>query len=214
MTKLWIRNDDILVHSKQHAAREFSRFKYQHELICTSELLWHTPAILTTEIQDFPECIQYVKEEAAAGRMNPQLHGLNHIDYASLPKQHCKADLQQAIEWMQVNLNVTPTHWYTPFGAGADERGKHLKDIAASLDMKLVAVSNGHNEIRNVSATKEISCIINELRDGKSFVDIMKENAATLIHWWQSGSKLERLVECAKHGSYANATVFNRKLFK
>src|SRR3990167_8760569 len=120
---LLVRDDDILVHSREFAGREFDRFKGAHELLCQAPgKLLHAPAILVSEIQDFPQCIEYVQTETIAGRMQPELHGYKHIDYASLSIDEVREHLQKCIEWYYSTFNMFPSKWSIPV------RREHIKN--------------------------------------------------------------------------------------
>src|SRR3990167_1209096 len=212
---LLVRDDDILVHSREFAGREFDRFKGAHELLCQAPgKLLHAPAILVSEIQDFPQCIEYVQTETIAGRMQPELHGYKHIDYASLSIDEVREHLQKCIEWYYSTFNMFPSNWYTPFGAGADSRGFFLNDIAKEFELTLYAVDTQSNEIKSVKASRQIEHTMRDLRAGMSFNEYCTRYEDTMWHWWARGSRINRLVEIAKYGSWNDASVFNKDLFK
>jgi hypothetical protein len=98
----------------------------------------HVPAILAREIQEFPECVEYVKAETAAGRMLPEIHGWEHKDYASLAISEIIVELHRAKDYVQRTFDYNATVWYTPHGAGADHRGAHLRDAAYECGLTLV----------------------------------------------------------------------------
>lgn len=214
MSILKVRDDDILVHSRQYKAREFDRFKDKHEVICKSDKLLHVPAILVSEIQDFPQCVNYVKSETIAGRMHPELHGYKHVDYAALAEFEVIEHLEQSLEWFTQTFNFLPTKWYTPFGAGVNAQGIHLVEIAKRFNLTLVGVYGAHNEYPEVQVSKELTTIMREIREGKSFNQICLENEDTMYHWWARGSRLERLVEVSIYGSWSDAAIFNKELFQ
>ena len=212
---LLVRDDDILVHSREFNGREFDRFKGAHDLICQAGgKLLHAPAILVSEIQDFPQCIDYCKAETDAGRMQLELHGYQHVDYASLSPAEVSEHLDKSLEWFNLTFNKLPTRWYTPFGAGADERGAFLNDISSAFGLTLYGVDTERPQSSGVKITQQITHTVRDLRNGLSFDDLCSVRDDTLYHFWQRGSKLERLVEVAKYGSWADAAIFNKALFK
>ena len=143
INKIRIRDDDVLVDSRGRAGGEFQRFKGFHNMVCMDTRHFiHVPAILVTEIQSFPECIEYVRYETANGRMEPEVHGLHHKDYATLTASTIVEELTEAKQWIQKNLGWTPTIWYSPHGAGADARGAHLKLAAEEAGLTLVTCEN------------------------------------------------------------------------
>lgn len=137
--KIRIRDDDVLVTSSGRKGKEFERFRGFHNTVCSDLVHFvHIPAILVTEIQQFPDCIEYIKAETAAGRMEPEVHGLHHVDYAALPIAEVVDQLLEAKAWIHNQFNWLPTKWYSPHGAGADARGAHLKTAALSAGLELI----------------------------------------------------------------------------
>lgn len=142
--KIRIRNDDVLVDSSgRHKGKEVGRFRGFHKLVCQDlRHFIHVPAILVKEIQEFPDCIEYIKAETAAGRMLPEIHGWEHKDYAALTPEAIVIEISAAKGFIQDQFNYTPKFWYSPHGAGADVRGAHLKWAAEELGLTLVTCEN------------------------------------------------------------------------
>lgn len=182
-----IRDDDVLVTSSSFTGKEFARFRGFHNMVKEDPKHFiHVLAVLTTEIQAFPECIDYIKEETAAGTMFPEVHGLHHIDYASLPYAETVAQLSEARQFIIDRFNYTPTVWYSPWGAGADERGSHLRAAAMDAGLNLVTCkgmiqpSDLIKDIRTTSDPKELI----QRWEGKEI----------LRHWWEgSGALMESI---------------------
>ena len=199
-----VRDDDILVHSSSYED-ELGRVKQVHEWICeVPDQMIHIPTILVTEIQDFPECIEWLKQETQEGRVIPEIHGLSHKDYGGLSSKEVILELEECIEWIYNTLGHRPTRFYTPWGAGADERGSHLKEDAASLQLELVTCER-------ITKMTGRNGVIRRMMEGtdNSFLD----DHEIFTHWWQGGSRLKRIVEVLKHGSWEEAKRFNKKLF-
>lgn len=132
-----VRDDDVLLRSS-NGTDSFKRFRRVHETICSVPTrLLHVPTIITDEIGEFPEAIEYIRQETAAGRMHPELHGFEHIDYGKLTKEEVKLHLSRAACWFKVQLDYLPTKWYTPWGANQP----HLKEAAKELNLTLVDTS-------------------------------------------------------------------------
>lgn len=189
--KIRIRNDDVLVHSSRFDGREFSRFKGYHEIICQDlEHFEHVPAILTTEIQDFPECITYIKSETACGRMTPEVHGLHHIDYAKLSHDEVVDQLYEAKNFIIEKFNHTPTVWYSPWGAGEDKNGSHLRGAAMAVGLNLVTCANiiaPSRMLADVRAAKK------GLLTKQQVLDIW-EGREILRHWWSGVGALNEII--------------------
>ena len=139
VNKIRIRDDDVLVGSRGRSGKEFDRFRGFHNMVLMDPRHFiHVPAILVREIQSFPECVEYVKQETAAGRMLPEIHGWEHKDYAPLTTEEIVDELTKAKRFIQDTFNYTSTVWYSPHGAGADARGAHLKWAAEECGLILV----------------------------------------------------------------------------
>lgn len=197
---IYIRDDDVLLSSKGFSD-PVVRLKQIHGWICESPKLMHVPTILCKEIQDFPEAIEYVKEETLAGRMLPQLHGWEHIDYAKLTQPQIQYHLEISKFWMVDNLDVLPTRWYTPWGANAP----HLYAAAKECDLTLIDTSNR-------IVLEGPTGVLASLKKGIP-VDYLDEQEI-FLHWWQRGLRLWRLALVAKHGSWQAAAAAKPEVFK
>jgi hypothetical protein len=193
--RIRIRNDDVLVHSSGFAGREFNRFKGFHEVICQDmEHFMHVPAILATEIQEFPECVEFIKMETAAGRMFPEVHGWQHKDYAKLSAAEVTGELVLAKQFVQDTFKCYPTIWYSPHGAGADKHGAHLADAALQAGLTLVTCANMILPARIVNDVRAA-------RDGKITVEMLASKWAgkeILRHWWEGVGALNESIKFFK----------------
>jgi hypothetical protein len=165
-----VRDDDVLVHSSGYSdAEAVARFKRVHEIIVNGGGL-HVPAVLIMEILDFPEAIEFIGEETKAGRMEPQWHGMEHVDYAKKTEEEIVADIimsqLQFREWFDCKF----TKFYTPWGANA----AHIKKACDRLNVEMVDCSD---IIRCVHVNREP-----EKFRGKD-IEIM-------IHWWEGVGRL------------------------
>ena len=175
-----IRNDDVLLSSSRaEYSNAFERFKHVHEVICRSDRFLHVPAILTEEIQEFPEAIAYIQQETAQGRMKPQLHGLRHIDYGQLSEEEVSEHLLYSCGWFIDNLGYLPTKWYTPWGANQP----HLHSAAEGFNMKAIDCSNTIKFKGRYGVTQLLS-------EGKEVSYFDKQEI--IMHWW-SALDVERL---------------------
>jgi len=223
-----VRNDDILVSSSDWPD-PVKRFRQIHRWISEApEHLIHIPAILCSEIQQFPTCIEYIKEETKAGRMIPELHGFHHeIDYTARSIEECVTDLEKAINWMVKHLEVRPKTWYTPRCAGRYPRREfHTKEkyeaLVAQADrmraaadfMKLEVVSEFDNKLEGRDG------VCRHLKDGRSLEAISNSRKIAdghkeiSTHWWSRGIRLKRVIEAIKHGSWDNAMKIEPELFR
>ncbi len=200
-----IRDDDIILPSSSYE-NELDRVKQIHEWICeVPDRMIHIPTILVTEIQEFPEAVEWVRQETQEGRMLPEIHGFEHVNYAELTYETVVNQLEYCAGWIRRKFDYEPTRWYTPWGAGEDEAGAHLRPAAEAVGLTLVTC-------KNINKLNGRYGVIQELKDGRdlSYLD----NQEIFMHWWTGGSRLKRVVEVAKHGSWVAAKEANKRLFR
>ena len=197
---IYVRDDDVLLSSSSYST-PFQRFKQIHEWIEKDSRFIHRPGILVSEIQGFPECIEYVKDKLKnTEQMQPEIHGLQHIDYGKLTKEEVKRQLVICQEWFLLNLEWTAARWYTPWGASQP----HLHEAAAEVGLELVDTSK-------INKLEGRYGVVQRLKDGSP--DFL-EGQEIFMHWWSGGSRLLRVIETVKHGSWEAAAKANVELFK
>jgi peptidoglycan/xylan/chitin deacetylase (PgdA/CDA1 family) len=187
-----VRNDDVLRPSSDWKGREFERLKRIHSWI--SEFpkdFIHVPTILVNDIEQFPEAIDFVVQETAAGLMVPEVHGLDHVDYCNLPEQKIVDDLSKCIEWHDSKFGVKPTRFYTPWGGMNDKCYR----AAQSVGLRAIAVDTNWS-LENVCARLGKGGLVEDLHDREIF-----------MHWWNRGIRLKRVAMAVKYGSWAAAKV-------
>jgi len=190
---IYVRDDDVLLPSSSWGS-PFLRFKQIHEWILeVPEYVVHIPAILVTEIQGFPEAIAYIKEQTADGRMQPEIHGLEHIDYGKLSLHEVKDHLKQCTQFLLDAFDIHPTIWYTPWGANSPV----LQEAATDLGLKLTDCSN----INKLSGRYGM---VQQLKDGHDPRKFLEEKEI-FMHWWERGERLQRVLKAIKAGSWEAA---------
>lgn len=198
-----VRDDDVLIGSSSHPD-PLAEFKRVHKLICESSRLIHVPAILihhnistgSPGIVDFPGAVEFVQEKTDDGKMLPEVHGWQHIDYAKLSTAEVVDDLKRCQDFILKHFGRMATKWYTPWGANAP----HLYEAANHVELELVDCS-AINKLQGRYG------VVKRLSDGKS-IDYL-EGDEIFMHWWQGGSHLRRVVEVLKHGTWAKAVEAN-----
>jgi hypothetical protein len=206
-TMIFVRDDDVLIDSSSHKDA-FRHFKSIHEQICETPKLLHVPAILvnnvvkdgTKGLAGFPEAVEYIKSETQAGRMRPEIHGYEHVDYAKLDTETVIKHLVECQDFMWKYLEVNTTTWYTPWGANAP----HLYEAAAKVDLKLVDCSQIHKLAGRHG-------VVQRLREGHK-IDFLNDQEI-FFHWWEGGLRLKRVIEFLKHGSWYEAANANEDWF-
>jgi len=199
-----VRNDDVLMWGTPVYWKDpFARFKEVHEAIQRVDYttavkyhrVLHVPAILTTEIQEFPECIEYIGECTEKGEMRPQLHGERHIDYGSLSYEEILESLKRAKGWMENNLGVTPTIWYTPWGAGEAPGQEYMWKAAGKAGLRIITCSDvtklrGRNGLYQKLAVEKKNPL--EYLVGKEI----------FTHWYENDGRLEQVLAALKAGKW------------
>ena len=199
-----VRNDDVCFPSKSYDS-ELGRLQQIHEWICeVPDRMIHVPTILVLEIQEFPECIEWIRQETVEGRMLPEIHGLSHKDYAALTEKEIQADLNVCRDWIDYKFGHVATKFYTPWGAGADDRGAHIKPAAAAIGIEVVTCEDIDKLVGRYGVQQQ-------MMDGRDLTYM--DGREIFMHWWEGGSRLKRVVEVLKHGSWDEAKKANRKLF-
>jgi peptidoglycan/xylan/chitin deacetylase (PgdA/CDA1 family) len=202
-----VRDDDVL-NKSSGMGDEFKKLQMVHEWICeVPDTLIHVPAILVTEIQAFPEAIEFIRQETAEGRMIPEVHGLEHKDYANLTSSEIVLELEECKEWIFKNLGHKATKFYTPWGAGADERGKHIKGAASAAGLEMVTCK-GINKLNGRYG------VVQEMKNGRDIHYL--DGREIFLHWWENMTRLRRVVDMIKYGSWEEAAKSSKykKIFR
>jgi hypothetical protein len=187
-----VRNDDVLRPSSDWKGREFERLKRVHSWI--SEFpkdFIHVPTVVVSDIIQFPEAVEFVVEETKEGRMAPEVHGLEHIDYCHCTEEVITDHMNQCLEWFDKTLSVTPTRFYTPWG-GWNQR---TADIVAKSGLTTIGVDTNWS-LENVCARLGAGGLIEDIHGNEIF-----------MHWWKRGIRLKRVAMAVKYGSWAAAKV-------
>ncbi len=199
-----MRDDDVLVATRSFAS-SFERFKEIHQLIARVPQMIHVPAVIIDGgandgkgLEDYPECIEYIRTETLEGRMAPEFHAMFHVDPAKLSEQHVCEHLEEGIEWMQREFACTPERWYTPWGAD----NEMLRAAAEKYGMQLVGVDR-HWQIHRVLARQA---------DNEQPAELDGQEVS--FHWWEGGARVARLCSIVRHGSWGAAKEAERELFR
>ncbi len=189
LNKIRVRDDDVLINSSSWD-NPLGRFQQVHEWCLRSPLVMHVPSILVTEIQQFPEAIDFIKAETKRRKMEPEIHGLSHIDYAKLPTAEVQDHLKTCKDWIYQNLDYTPTKWYTPWGANA----KHLYEAAELEGLELIDCSN-------ILKMNGRFGVVQNLKDGHDPIRFLL-GKEIFMHWWEGGQRLNRIMSALVNGFY------------
>ena len=167
---LYVRDDDVLVNSEGFKDPE-GRFRGFHNEVFKHGAM-HRPAILITEILDYPDTIDFIKEKTGLGEMEPQFHGYKHIDYARVRYldilDHIQIGKRMFDRW-----GLPPfTRFYTPWGANTE----FIKMACKAENVELVDCR--HNYLP-VSFAKKDTNATPEKYNG----------VEVATHWWEKGMK-------------------------
>jgi len=192
-----MRDDDVLVRSGSFSS-PLARFQQMHEWICLCPQMIHVPTLIVEDLQEFPECVEYIRQETAAGRMLPEFHCMFHVPYSDLSVEHVTEHLVEGIEWMEENIGRTPEFWYTPWGSDQD----WLKAAAGECGLTLVGVDK-HWVVNRVTARLAAGEPVESLQ-GKEI----------MFHWWEGGCRIARLALAVNCGGWEEASKAHREFFR
>jgi len=200
MKLIRIRTDDVLVASDAMKGVEFQKWRKHHQWVLEApEYFYHVAAILCQDIQNFPEAVEYIRQEVAEGRLGLDLHGWEHIDYAKLSQEEIEPHLEQSFEFFLKTFNCLPLRWATPWGANS----KSIQKAARKYSLSVEGVTD---PVIDQGQAAQIACQANRIDPllGK----------VIMVHFWERGLKLFRIIQCAKLGSWVTAAAAFPEEFK
>lgn len=182
------------------AGAEFEKWKKHHQWVLEGpDYFFHTAAILCSEIQDFPVAIDYIKDEVAAGRLSLDLHGWEHIDYAKLTQEAIEEHLEKSFEFFLKTFNCLPFRWCTPWGGVSNNVNRAARKYSLVVEGTSDPVID---QSIAVNVVKQYNTI--EPLRGKTI----------MVHWFERGLKLYRMIQTAKYGSWSDAAEKDPDNFK
>lgn len=202
-----VRTDDVLVTSEPMQGREFQKWRKHHLwLMEAPDLFYHTPAILCRDIQGFPEAIDYIKNEQAEGRLRCDLHGWEHDPegehgkgYSFLSVKEIEDRLEKCMEWFEETLSDVPIRWLTPHGSNSPEMQEAANKFGLTIETTEPPVID----------QKVAEPIVRKYGTIKPL-----EDRVIMVHHWERGLRLFRIVQVAKYGSWKEATKAYPEYFK
>lgn len=165
-----VRDDDVLLIGRgfNHESA-VERFKVIHGIIVNAGFV-HVAALLCSSLHEFPGALEFLQEQHQNGSLIPEIHGWEHIDYATLTTDAARADLNRCIALIQAGFGYTPTKWYTPWGANAP----HLVEAAKNVGLELVDTSRTLEKPRLFTG---------KMRNAYSRA-VLSGEQEFMIHWW------------------------------
>lgn len=171
--------------------RAENRFKTIHSWI-PYEIV-HMPTILVKDIQEYPNIIEFIKEESHQKlRMFPEIHGYEHIDYSVLSETEISEHLKLCIDWFKDVLKLTPAIWAPPWG---NVGSLAMQDASRKLGLRIQGVE--------------------KTVPPKVALEILKihptANLTVLAHWWEKGHAIKRICKIVEAGSYDKASELDKE---
>ena len=184
---LRIRIDDVLVKESSCRKDPQKRFAQICRWLEQTPHIKHVPTILVEDIQKYPETIELIKLKTSQGKMFPELHGWEHVDYNKLTETEIAKHLFKSIRWFENMLGIRPTIWATPWGA----EGEKLSILAGDFGLTVEGVASCWDPGKWLNETsKQDSPIM-----GVTVMD----------HWWTTGLRLLRISAVVQHNSFSLA---------
>jgi len=200
MSVIRVRFDDVLVYSEPMKDREFQKFRKHHQwCLDMPETFYPTAAILCSEIQAFPEAVEYVRTELDAGRLYIDLHGWEHIDYTKLSQKEIEEHLDKSFEYLLKEFNCLPVRWATPWGANSESIQLACRKYGLTWEGVTDPVVDQGPASAKVHETQTVECL---------------RGKVIMVHWFERGLKLYRIVQTAKYGTWDEAAADQPELFK
>jgi len=165
-----VRDDDVFIRPS------FGKFKDTHETILDFPNALHVCAIVC-DSQWEPGVLEYIRHEKIRGKIEIQLHGWSHIDYAKRSPDEMREHMKMSFDWLHDHLWAKPTIWYTPWGAHTPL----MDEVAAEFGLTLVDCSNilQTNKLLEALHSKHRSAYIEEFR----------AHGEIFIHYWESKTR-------------------------
>jgi hypothetical protein len=196
-----VRDDDVLGDSSSWSDT-LGRFKQVHEwIVDAGPRMIHIPCIVVDDLKQKPDAIRFVREETKKGRMIPEVHGKEHIDYKQLPKEEIIEHLNYCKDFIFHEFGRVPRRFMTPWGANAP----HIYDAAFECGLALVDCSD-------ICKLQGEHSITRRLMDGEPVSNFF--GYEIFMHYWEGGARLARVCQTVKWGSWEEAKKHNKELFK
>lgn len=179
---LRIRDDDIGL-----PGTDIDKLKKVHETLCSVSGLIHIPTIIGCGLDK--ELNKFLREEYEEGRLIPEVHGWEHIDYGKLPAKEIEKHLKLTIEAVTEATGYTPTKFYTPWGANTPE----IQRAATGARLEVVDCSDIHQLRKMGPALRS--------RHYEEYCKSYKDHGELMIHFWEgfcwkTPEKMIRYLEC------------------
>jgi len=165
-----VRDDDVFIRPS------FGKFKETHETILDFPNAIHVAGIICDSPWE-PEVLEYIRHETVRKKIEIQLHGWQHIDYAKLTKDEMRGHMKMSFEWLHDHFWVKPTIWYTPWGAHTPV----MDEVAAEFNLALVDCSN------ILQTNKMLEALRSKHRG--AYIKGFREHGEVLIHYWESKTR-------------------------
>jgi peptidoglycan/xylan/chitin deacetylase (PgdA/CDA1 family) len=180
--------------------RELQKFKKHHQwCLKAPSLFYPTAAILCSEIQAFPEAVDYVRSELDAGRLYIDLHGWEHVDYAKLPLETIEEHLDKSFEYLIETFGCLPIRWATPWGSNSEA----IETACRKYSLLWEGVEDTVIDQGPAMALVKEAGTLAPLRD-----------RVIMVHWFERGLKLYRIVQTGVHGTWEEAVKAHPELFE
>lgn len=190
-----IRFDDVLWQSGDPKldGKELDRFKL-HLKWCQDLDVILAPNIICTELQKFPAAIEFLNNAVTNDeRMTLDLHGWDHGPYAPRTEDECMEHLERSLAWFDKHLEgVTPTRWVTPHGAYT----RAMENAARRAGMTIETTADPVVDQREADKILRVTRDLSKLND-----------KVIMVHWWERGMALYRIVQIYKHGDVHRAVM-------
>jgi peptidoglycan/xylan/chitin deacetylase (PgdA/CDA1 family) len=179
-----VRLDDTLWCSSGMAGQEHRKFVKYVKWCQDAQVECH-PNVIVTELEKFPETIDYLREELAEERISLDLHGWTHGPYQDLSVAEVSEHLEKSLDWFSETFDWIPLRWVTPHGSDSPE----MREAAATHGLPIETCDDP------VIDQKTANGILFRTRS----LDFL-EGKIVCAHWWERGVALYHITQAIKHG--------------
>lgn len=182
MEPIRIVTDDVFVRTPKWTDPDMV-FRKVHSDIVQMPNTIHVPSILVEETIPWQNMVQFIRTETKYSRMEPQIHGLRHMDYSKCSEDVIREHIDYCVEFLTFKFHKIPTIWYPPWGLS----NSTLEKIAEEFYL----------EIRIPDPEWDIEKVYKNLKEKKIELKDLYGKEIT-VKWWKRDESLREALTYVK----------------
>lgn len=192
-----VRIDDVMwaTSDKKMVGKEVQKFQ-KYVRWCQETNVPVVPAILCNDIERFPECIVWLRDEVEKGKLiSCDLHGWEHVDYGAMTVAEIREHLDKALDWFEANQLPSPIRWVTPWGANSPAMQQAAIEFDLVIEDTTLPVIDQKVADTQLRITKDPGVL---------------KDKVIMTHWFERGLRLYRICQVLYYDSVAEAVAHSR----